>query len=93
MTEKKRVIVVMHSYGGVVGTQAVLEEYGEKWRGERGGVGGVMALFWISAFILEKGESIFSMLGGGSPIVQDHVCNPTVILIKALSKKKLILKY
>ena len=52
--EKKDVIVVIHSYSGIPGGQA-LEALGKKTRTERGSEGGVIRLIYIMSFIVPEG--------------------------------------
>ncbi|MCJ1377259.1 hypothetical protein MMC17_000351 [Xylographa soralifera] len=77
--EGKDVIVVMHSYGGVVGTQAVDASLGKKARQNKGLAGGVIHLLYLCAFILPLGDSLGSALGGGLPpfikVEEDGTCN------------------
>ena len=56
----KTVILVMHSYGGVAGTNAVhgLEAAARLERGEKGGI--VHCLF-VAAFLVSKGKSLITM--------------------------------
>ncbi|MCJ1319209.1 hypothetical protein MMC15_004544 [Xylographa vitiligo] len=65
--EIKDVVVVMHSYGGVVGTQAVDESLGKRARQNKGLAGGVVHLLYLSAFILQLGDSLRSVLGQDLP--------------------------
>jgi pimeloyl-ACP methyl ester carboxylesterase len=67
----KDVIVVLHSYGGFVGTQAVLAVWGKKAREARGLPGGVVHLLYICAFVLPLGASIATPYDGdvSPPIV------------------------
>jgi len=65
--EGKEVVVVMHSYGGVVGSESVHERYGKKARESQGLPGGVTQLLYLCAFILPIGASLASALGGGLP--------------------------
>ena len=53
--EKKTVVVVMHSYGGLVGSEAVAEELSYTKRKAQGLAGGVVHLFLYAAFLLEEG--------------------------------------
>jgi hypothetical protein len=55
--ECKNVIVVMHSYGGFPGSEA-LKELSKKERKEQGKEGGVMRLVYIMAFLLPEGQSL-----------------------------------
>ncbi len=57
--EGKEVILVMHCYGGLPGSEAITG-LGKKQRMERGMPGGVVALLYIAAFVLPLGESIES---------------------------------
>ena len=61
--EGKVVIVVMHSYGGLVGSEAVTEEFSYQTRQARGLAGGVPHLFFYSAFLLNEGQSVLSAFG------------------------------
>lgn len=61
--EGRTVIVVMHSYGGLVGGEAVSEELTLKSRQTRGLTGGVAQLFYCVAFVMPKGQSIASAVG------------------------------
>lgn len=69
----KEVIVVMHSYGGVLGSEAVLEEYGKKARGEKGLEGGVTRLLYLAAFVLPVGASLTTTFGGMPPFIKVEV--------------------
>ncbi|CZS94156.1 related to signal peptide protein [Rhynchosporium agropyri] len=59
----KKVVVVLHSYGGVVGSCAV-EDLGFKERKAAGKEGGVVNLVYMCAFALPKGVSLLDALGG-----------------------------
>lgn len=59
----RQVIVVVHSYGGLVGAEAV-QGLGLKQRQAAGKKGGVSLLVYLSAFVTPKGMSITKMLGG-----------------------------
>ncbi|RDW56690.1 hypothetical protein BP6252_14042 [Coleophoma cylindrospora] len=59
----KKVVVVTHSYGGVVGACAV-EDLGFAQRKSAGKTGGVIQLVFLSAFALPKGASLLDALGG-----------------------------
>jgi alpha-beta hydrolase superfamily lysophospholipase len=56
--EGKRVFVIMHSYGGLVGSNAISEDLGFTYRQSAGLSGGVIHLFYIAAFLLDKGQSV-----------------------------------
>ncbi|KAF4445657.1 hypothetical protein F53441_10606 [Fusarium austroafricanum] len=63
VNEGKQVMVVVHSYGGLVGADAV-EGLGYKQRAKEGKTGGVIQLVYLSAFVMPKGASILGALGG-----------------------------
>ncbi|KAI1097139.1 alpha/beta-hydrolase [Jackrogersella minutella] len=68
--EGKTVLVAMHSYGGLVGAEAVPEDLTLKNRKDRGLPGGVAYLFYFAAFVMPMGESV-AMTVGDSPD-QEH---------------------
>jgi pimeloyl-ACP methyl ester carboxylesterase len=49
------VVVVAHSYGGVVATEGAA------------GAGNVVGLIYLTAFMLDEGESLFELVGGVEP--------------------------
>lgn len=59
----RRIVVVNHSYGGLVGAGAV-EGLGLKQRAQAGLSGGVIQVVWMAAFVAPKGMSVIDMLGG-----------------------------
>ena len=64
------VMLVAHSYGGWVATQAALPELQRDVRRRRGKRGGVVGIFYISGLILPEGHSInsyFSPQGDETP--------------------------
>lgn len=61
--DNQTVIVVMHSYGGLVGGEAISEELTLQTRQARGLRGGVARLFYCAAFVMPKGQSIASAVG------------------------------
>ena len=61
--EGKIVVVVMHSYGGLVGSEATIEEFGYDKRQAQGLPGGVIHFFYYASFVLEEGQSVFSAFG------------------------------
>ncbi|EXJ69546.1 uncharacterized protein A1O5_07582 [Cladophialophora psammophila CBS 110553] len=56
------VVVVAHSYGGVVGTEA-LKEVSKAEREARGQPGGVVRIVYLTAHVPSEGSSVTSMLG------------------------------
>ncbi|KAJ0417428.1 alpha/beta-hydrolase [Aspergillus carlsbadensis] len=59
----KTVVVVMHSYGGLVGSEAIPESLSYTARRARGQRGGVLHLFYFAAVLLEKGKSVLGAFG------------------------------
>lgn len=63
LDEGKTVMVVMHSYGGLVGSDAIPEDLSLQSRRQRGLAGGVSRLFYFAAFILDQGKSVLGTFG------------------------------
>ncbi|KAL5115783.1 hypothetical protein ACEQ8H_006278 [Pleosporales sp. CAS-2024a] len=61
--ESKNVFVVMHSYGGLVGSNAIPKELSFEYRKSAGLSGGVFHLLYIAAFVLGKGQSVLGTFG------------------------------
>jgi hypothetical protein len=61
--ESKQVVVVGHSYGGMVGAGAV-KGLGFAERQKAGKNGGVIMLVYMAAFVAKSGTSLLDMLGG-----------------------------
>lgn len=61
--EGKPIVLVVHSYGGLVGANAV-EGLGYKQRAKQGKTGGVIMFVYLAAFVTPLGKSIIEMLGG-----------------------------
>ena len=68
----KTVIVIMHSYGGLVGNSAIPEELSRSWRSSHKMSGGIAHLFMYSAFVLPVNQSVIGAFGV-SPDVQVQV--------------------
>ncbi|KAK8085680.1 alpha/beta-Hydrolase [Apiospora hydei] len=64
--EHCNVLVLMHSYGGLVGTEGVPEDLSWSNRKSRGLAGGVFHLFFFAAFILAEGRAA-AVSGGVRP--------------------------
>ncbi|KAH6659019.1 Alpha/beta hydrolase fold-1 [Truncatella angustata] len=58
----KQVVLAVHSYGGLVGANAV-EGLGYKQRAKEGKKGGVILFAYIAAFVVGKGGSLLGQLG------------------------------
>ncbi|EKG15210.1 hypothetical protein MPH_07544 [Macrophomina phaseolina MS6] len=61
--EGKEIVLTVHSYGGLVGQNAV-EGLGYKQRQAAGKKGGVIQFVYLAAFVAPKGATIKQMLGG-----------------------------
>ncbi|KAK8043154.1 hypothetical protein PG994_013637 [Apiospora phragmitis] len=78
--EGKEIVLVVHSYGGLVGANALgapaganspegskatqVEKFGIQHRRAAGQPGGVIMYVYLAAFVTPKGGSIYNMLGG-----------------------------
>lgn len=62
----KEIVMLVHSYGGLVGQNAV-EGLGYKQRKAQGKKGGVIMIVYLAAFVAPKGATIEQMLGGQLP--------------------------
>ena len=67
------VAIVMHSYGGLVGSNAVPKELAYSERHAKGLHGGVAHLIYIAAFLLPVGQSVLGAFGE-SPNNDVKVC-------------------
>jgi hypothetical protein len=67
-------LVVMHSYGGMVGTQAIDASFSKIAREKEGKAGGVLGLLYMCAFIVQEGQNLVTSLGEAPPFtpVQDR---------------------
>jgi alpha-beta hydrolase superfamily lysophospholipase len=61
--EGKKVFVVMHSYGGLVGSNATPKELSFKYRKSAGLSGGVIHLLYVAAFVLDEHQSVLGTFG------------------------------
>ena len=61
--EGKTVVVVMHSYGGLAGSEATREELSYAKRQLQGLPGGVIHLFLCAAWLLDEGQSVIDAFG------------------------------
>ena len=59
---QKTVMVVMHGYGGLVGSEAILEALSYNKRREHGLLGGVIHLFFVRATLVSPGWSWLVLL-------------------------------
>ncbi|KAL8776351.1 MAG: hypothetical protein Q9194_003203 [Teloschistes cf. exilis] len=61
--QHQTVVVVMHSYGGLVGGEAIPEDLSYTKRQSFGLPGGVIHLFYFCAYVLDQGESLLGTCG------------------------------
>ncbi|KAF2993668.1 hypothetical protein E8E13_000678 [Curvularia kusanoi] len=66
----KEVVLLLHSYGGIVGSCAS-EGFGTKQRADEGKRGGITAIIFVTAFLLQVGENLLDKLGGNWPAWMD----------------------
>ena len=71
----KQVLILCHSYGGVVTAEAVTEAQSYRARSLAGLEGGVIGIVWLCAFALVPGNSLVGTLGRGRqpPHIQEQV--------------------
>lgn len=75
-------VVVAHSYGGVVASSAV-EGLSKAARAQAGKPGGVIKVVYLAAFALDKGQSLLGMLGGNYlPWMKVEVSLKTVVMVR-----------
>lgn len=76
--EGKDVVILVHSYGGIV-AGAAAAGYSKTTRAKEGKKGGVLGLVYISANIIKEGEYMLQALGGVLPptLKADSVCAST----------------
>ncbi|KAI0023844.1 alpha beta-hydrolase [Xylariomycetidae sp. FL0641] len=65
--EEKEIIVVAHSYGGEVATEALDREFALSARQAAGKKGGVLRLVFMAALLLEKDQALLDLFGGALP--------------------------
>jgi pimeloyl-ACP methyl ester carboxylesterase len=72
--QERDVIVVAHSYGGVVATQAVTKQYTKNVRGMQGKRGGILRIVYLCALLPVEGETVMSQFGvGPSDPIPPHI--------------------
>ncbi|KAF3920151.1 hypothetical protein AA313_de0203582 [Arthrobotrys entomopaga] len=62
-TSHKKVIILAHSYGGIVTTQSANTTFSLSHRASQGLPGGIIHILYISAWLVPPGSSLGSMLG------------------------------
>lgn len=74
VAQGKGVIIVMHSYAGVPGTECV-KGFAKKDLAALGKKGGIVGLIYLSAFLIPAGASVESFLPDGlDPLMTLEVC-------------------
>lgn len=68
--EGRTVLALMHSYGGLVGAEAIPEDLTLRDRKGRGLPGGVARLLYCTAFVLPRGQSVATAVGDSAD--HDH---------------------
>ena len=69
------IVALMHSYGGVVGTDS-LYDLSTSSRADLSLKGGIKRLLYMCAFIPQKGQSLAGIFGGGlPPWLEPKVCS------------------
>ena len=67
MRQGKEILVLGHSYGGIIMSEALIPAYDLRARSLAGLKGGVIGLTFICAFLLLPGQSLCTALGGAMP--------------------------
>lgn len=73
----KEVIAIMHSFGGIIGTES-LGAFGKKAREAEGKKGGVTKLVYMTAYIPPLGGSVLDEAGGELPEVFIQQVSPII---------------
>lgn len=76
--QRRDVVVIAHSYGGIVATEALDAEFSLGAREAKGLSGGILHLIYMCAFLLPLGHSLATALGGKElpPFIPVDVCCP-----------------
>lgn len=74
----QEVILLCHSYGGLVGSNAA-EGLDIHTRSKQGKAGGVKKIIFLSAFIIPSGKSLIDLMGGQPlPWMDVNVCTQSI---------------
>jgi alpha-beta hydrolase superfamily lysophospholipase len=65
--EGKDVLVVAHSYGGMVSNEGIDASMAKAARAKAGKKGGVVRIVFLTAFLVPKGAALSTPLGGAIP--------------------------
>lgn len=78
--EGEEIILLCHSYGGLVGSCAVEGQDVAYRKTKLGKKGGVVLIIYMAAFMIPRGKSLLEMLGGSPAEWMDvQVCQPPQI--------------
>ena len=80
-TEEREVVVIAHSYGGIVATQAVHNTFTRTYREAAGLKGGVTHLVFVAAFLLKNGMALLTVMGDKIPPSIEEKVNLHLFLI------------
>ncbi|RKF60771.1 putative alpha beta-hydrolase [Erysiphe neolycopersici] len=69
--KSQEVILICHSYGGLVGSNAA-EGLDIHTRSKQGKAGGIKKIIFLSAFVIPRGKSLFEMIGQPLPWMEVH---------------------
>ena len=83
--EGKEIVALMHSYGGIVGTDA-LYDLSFQSRTKSGLKGGVRRLLYMCAFVPQGGQSLAGIFGGGLP----PWLQPKVVFFSEVSARSIL---
>jgi hypothetical protein len=75
----QQIILVMHSYGGIPGTESA-KGLSREIRQAKGKAGGIIALVYVSAYLIKEGMSVLSVAGDAEwpAFLIKQVCFPAV---------------
>lgn len=65
--QNKNVVIVAHSYGGIVATQAAEARFSKASRDSNGKEGGLIRIIYLAAPLVPVGASLSTPLGGVMP--------------------------
>ena len=69
----RNVLVLAHSYGGIVATNAFTEELSYKKRHQEGSSGGIVQLVYLCAFMPQIGESVSTIFTDSGAVLEFNV--------------------
>jgi pimeloyl-ACP methyl ester carboxylesterase len=75
--EGRQIVLVMHSYGGIRGTESA-KGLARKIRQAEGKPGGIIALVYLCAYLVKEGMSVNGLANGAEwpTFLAMHVCFP-----------------